>query len=114
MRLYQKVFTRFIEWLHPEYSYLFVNDLPVNIIDKTIYIVGQKEHPWLIVFNCPCGCHSPIQLNLLKEGDPCWKFKISNNKKINISPSVWRIVGCKSHFIVRNSKIGWVKYYDQR
>jgi hypothetical protein len=82
-------------------------ELPIKIDDKTIYIVGEHKHPWLLAFNCPCGCKSLIQLNLLKEADPCWHFMITNKKKINIYPSVRKINGCKSHFVIRKGKIEW-------
>lgn len=112
MRWYRKIVAKFAEWLQPEHKYFFVDDLPEHVDEKAIYIVGDKEHPWLIAFNCPCGCNNVIQLNLLKDADPCWKFKVTKKKKINISPSVWRNTGCKSHFFVHKSKIDWVRSYE--
>ena len=95
-------------WLKPEYKYSYVVDLPFNIKNGIIYIVGEKNYPWLIAFNCPCGCQNPVQLNLLKEADPCWTFKINKKGEITIFPSVWRIKGCNSHFVVLKSKMDWV------
>lgn len=112
MRLYRKIVAKLAEWLQPEHKYFFVDDLPEHVSDKSIYIVGGKEHPWLIAFNCPCGCNNLIQLNLLKDADPCWKYKVTKKKKINISPSVWRNTGCKSHFFIHKSKIDWVRSYE--
>lgn len=108
MKWYRKIVAKFAEWLQPEHKYFFVEDLPEHIGDKTIYIVGDKVQPWLMAFNCPCGCNNVIHLNLLKNANPCWKFNVTIKKKISISPSVWRTTGCKSHFIVENSKIKWV------
>jgi hypothetical protein len=105
MHWYQKIINK---WLHPEHKFSFVDDLPEKIKNKTIYIVGSKEHPWLIAFNCPCDCKNLIQLNLLKEADPCWTFRVNKKGKIDILPSVWRTKGCESHFFVRKSKIDWV------
>ncbi|MCE5175790.1 MAG: hypothetical protein LLF74_10415 [Bacteroidales bacterium] len=104
----QKIIAR---WLQPKYNFSYVVDLPNNIKNRNIYIVGEKEYPWLIAFNCPCGCKNIVQLNLLKEADPCWTFKINKNGKINIFPSVWRTRGCKRHFVVRKSKIIWIGGY---
>lgn len=99
----------FVDWLQPTYRVNFVYDLPNDIKYKTIYIIGTKENPWLIELQCPCGCQELIQLNTLKEASPCWSFKINKKGKIYISPSIQRIVNCKSHFYIRNSKIVWVK-----
>lgn len=108
MRFYRNIVAKFAEWLQPEHRFVYVRDLPEYVTDKTIYIVGEEEHPWLLAFNCPCGCHNVIQLNLLKDAAPCWKYKVTKKKKVNISPSVWRTTGCKSHFFVHKSKIYWV------
>ena len=99
----------FTTWLQPGYKVNFVNDLPDDIKNRTIYIVGVKKNPWLIAFYCPCGCRELIQLNLLKESSPCWSFKINRKGKIDISPSIQRIVNCKSHFYIRKSRIVWAK-----
>ena len=104
----RKIIAKFAEWLTPEYNFIFEEDFPDSIKENFIYIIGDKKSPWLLAFKCPCGCGQTIQLNLLKEADPCWKYKITNRKKINIFPSIWRTKGCKSHFVVRNSKTEWV------
>lgn len=96
------------KWFKQEYGISFTSDLPNKMNTKTIYIIGVNEYYWLIAFNCPCGCKNPIQLNLLKNADPCWTFSFNKKGKINIFPSIWRTNGCKSHFIVRKSKIFWV------
>lgn len=99
----------FTQWLQSSYKVNFVDDLPDEIKNKTIYIVGTKENPWLINLQCPCGCQELIQLNLLKEASPCWFYRINRKGKIDISPSIQRTVNCKSHFYVRNNKIVWIK-----
>ena len=105
----KEIFRKLAEWFTSKYQYSFCEDLPENVSDKTFYIVGEKRNPWVLVFKCPCGCNQTIQLNLLKEADPCWSFRITSKKEINIRPSIWRTTGCKSHFVVRNNKIDWVR-----
>jgi hypothetical protein len=114
MRWYWKIVVKFAEWLQSEHKFVHVHDLPDHVNNKTIYIVGEKEHPWLLAFNCPCGCQNVIQLNLLQDANPCWKYKVTKKNKINISPSVWRTTGCKSHFFVCKSKIDWVRNYESQ
>lgn len=102
--------TKLLNKFKPEYKFLNVEELPENLKDRVIYIIGRQEQPWLLAFMCPCGCKDSIQLNLLKEAQPCWSFKIRNNK-LNVFPSIRRIKSCKSHFFIRNGKIDWVKKY---
>jgi hypothetical protein len=84
-----------------------MEDPPEKERDGVIYIIGGIA-PWLLSMHCPCGCGETIQLNLLKEGSPCWNFKV-HQKKITLNPSVWRTIGCKSHFIISKGQVRWVK-----
>lgn len=84
-----------------------VGDLPEQIHERRIYLVGESEAPWLIAFQCPCGCGSLIQLNTLKEAKPRWTYEYHRFEHISLDPSVWRKVGCKSHFWIRKGKVVW-------
>ncbi|HCY43381.1 MAG TPA: hypothetical protein DHV48_18935 [Prolixibacteraceae bacterium] len=110
MNWFKKIADRIIDWQSPGLQLRYVDELPEMVTDKVIYIVGEMNFPWLLAFKCPCGCQNLIQLNLLKDAEPCWRFKIDKKKKINIYPSVWRINGCKSHFFIRKSKIQWARF----
>ncbi len=103
-----RILSRVFETFRQSYQHIYCEDLPELVKQKTIYIVGDKAYPWLLVFKCPCGCKQLIQLNLLRDTRPFWKFRLARNNKLTISPSIWRKVGCKSHFYVTNSKITWV------
>lgn len=110
MNWFKKIADRIIDWQSPGLQLRYVDELPEMVTDKVIYIVGEMNFPWLLAFKCPCGCQNLIQLNLLKDAEPCWRFKIDKKNKINIYPSVWRINGCKSHFFIRKSKIQWARF----
>jgi len=88
------------------YKYKFCKEEPDQIQDKLIYIVGERPYYWMMTFKCPCGCNEVISLNILKTARPRWKF-IVRWGKISIYPSIWRKVGCKSHFHVRKGRIQW-------
>jgi hypothetical protein len=90
----------------PTYGYSYVDDIPKKVRDKSIYIIGMRDEPWSILFTCPCGCKSEIMLNALAEGKPRWRYNVADDK-VSISPSINRIVGCKSHFVVRKGEIKW-------
>ena len=106
MRWLIKILRKLAWWLNPTYKNVFVPDPPEALVNKTVYIVGHTGNAWMLSFKCPCGCKNPVQLNLLKEANPRWKFRIIDNK-IDIVPSIWRTEGCKSHFILRRGKIIW-------
>lgn len=93
--------------LAPVYKVCKAYDLPESIRKRTAYIIGNQENPWLLAFQCPCGCKNIIQLNLLNDVSPSWSYSIKR-KKITIWPSIWRKHGCKSHFFLKNGKIRWV------
>jgi len=107
MKYIRLLFLRIAEWFRPHYKIKFSEDLPSVVTDNKMYIIGTHGHYWLLMFNCPCGCNNPIQLNLLKDASPTWRYRISKTKKISITPSIRRTSGCKSHFYVRNGRIDW-------
>jgi hypothetical protein len=88
------------------YKYKFCKDEPEELEQKVIYIIGEHPYLWKICFRCPCGCNEVISLNLLKEANPRWRFTI-RWRKISIYPSIWRKVGCKSHFYIKKGKVNW-------
>lgn len=94
----------------PAYTAVFLSDdadLPSLLSLRAVYIIGVKGNEWLAVLLCPCGCGSRIQLNLLQEERPCWKWRVTNSNVVTLVPSVWRKVGCKSHFVIRNGVVLW-------
>lgn len=97
-----------VKWLQPKHKTEYQEELPDLLNNKTIYIVGQPEQPWMVAFKCPCGCGNVIHLNLLQDSNPRWRIIKNSKGRITISPSVWRTRGCKSHFFVRKSKIDWI------
>ncbi|MNR13656.1 hypothetical protein D3C85_1300750 [compost metagenome] len=85
----------------------FVEDTPDRISENTIFVVQDGNFPEHLAFECPCGCRARIILNLLPDASPKWSYIIDEKGKIDIYPSIWRKVGCKSHFFVRESNIDW-------
>ncbi len=58
---------------------------------------------------CPCGCRETLFLNLLQDEFPNWKWRIGADGTVTLTPSVWRKIGCKSHFFLREGMIQWCK-----
>jgi hypothetical protein len=95
---------------YDRYQYVSLNDIPEIIEPNKVYVVGEKRYKWVAVLVCPCGCKEIIQLNLLKLGNDSWRTIKHFDSSITIRPSIWRTVGCRSHFtIVR----GWLNWYQE-
>jgi len=88
------------------YGFQFVEDVPNNPKNKILYFIGEDGYYWQFVMLCPCGCNLLLHMNLMDDYNPYWSYKIYNDK-ISISPSIHRLVGCKSHFFIRSGNIIW-------
>lgn len=112
MVMIKRHITTFLRWLCPSLMGLHtvkrVIDEPKQLKAKTIYVIGEHDNEWLAVFYCPCGCGSQVRLNLLHcEGRPRWSVHEDSRSRASLTPSIWRKVGCKSHFWVTNGDIRW-------
>jgi hypothetical protein len=62
---------------------------------------------WFVAMLCPCGCKETLQMSLLHDANPQWKIIEHGDGTITLQPSVWRKVGCRSHFFLRRGLIQW-------
>jgi hypothetical protein len=106
----------YFEWLFKlfrskssTYKVTICDDLPVNMKEGVLYILGEVPYQWSVGFLCPCGCKATIQLNLLKGARPLWALTQHIDGTYSLRPSIWRKVGCKSHFFFERNQIRWVK-----
>ncbi len=83
------------------------DELPEDLHEKTLYILGEGPHVWAVALRCPCGCQTVIHLNLLPGAKPRWRLTEHSNGSVTLHPSVWRQKGCRSHFFVRRGQIQW-------
>lgn len=106
---------QFLNWLLKEeqsgrnYDFVFFEDAPATMERNKIYILGTKPFYWALKFECPCGCHEIITLNLLDDVDPKWEYKLKR-KRITIYPSILRVAGCRSHFHIIKGRTRWVNW----
>jgi uncharacterized protein DUF6527 len=59
------------------------------------------------VLLCPCGCGETIHLSLATDATSSWRLQTHRGNRVTLLPSVWRTVGCKSHFIIYRGHIFW-------
>ena len=90
-----------------QWRYVLTDDLPDPPAAHRVYLVGEDGVLWYAAMLCPCDCGATLHMSLHKEGTPRWKATPHRDGTISLSPSVWRKIGCRSHFIVRNGRIIW-------
>jgi hypothetical protein len=68
-------------------------------------ILVQRGRPRWLVMLCPCGCNDIIPINLDEQSGPAWEYYDGETNGLSVFPSIWRDIGCKSHFIIWYSRI---------
>lgn len=96
----------------PAITFHEINDValpPSNelVVPGVFYRVMRNDQPKWALFLCPCGCHSVITLSLQLAHRPRWTVRESKKNRPSMRPSVWRDVGCLSHFWVEDGRIYW-------
>lgn len=84
-------------------------ELPQILNPEHIYVLGEGNNLWFVALLCPCGCGGFLQMSLLPGANPQWRLTQHADGSISLEPSVWRRIGCRSHFFIRNSKIVWCR-----
>jgi hypothetical protein len=84
-----------------------LEELPERLDAGAVYVLGEGEHKWFVALVCPCGCGATVQMSLLPDAQPRWRLIEHTDETISLEPSVWRRVGCRSHFFIRRGLIQW-------
>lgn len=85
----------------------YVDELPRRLDPTKLYVIREKSLLLQASMNCPDGCGTVINLNLLSDDHPCWKLHIDQAGAPTLSPSVWRREGCGAHYFLRAGKVVW-------
>lgn len=75
---------------------------------RLVHMVDAGEN-WSVGFHCPCGCGDVIELLLLPDADPHWTLAVDHIGRPTLHPSVWKNMGCKSHFWLRQGRVIWAE-----
>jgi hypothetical protein len=87
------------------------NPNPDNLQKDLVYVVGEKKYKKWAYLKCPCGCEDIIMLSLNKKEFPSWSVKKDKIGRASISPSIHKLDGCKSHFLIKKGKLIWVQSF---
>lgn len=111
----QRLLDRGLAWRRTgPFKMATASELPVVLVPGVVYVLGENGYRWSAAFRCPCGCGATVQLNLLPAARPCWSVTAHRDRAVSLSPSVWRSVGCRSHFFMRYGRIEWCDGADSR
>ncbi|MCF8567897.1 hypothetical protein LLE49_24550 [Alicyclobacillus tolerans] len=86
-----------------------MEELPERLDKHLIYILGEGEYTWSAEMLCPCGCGEVLHMSLHPDGRPRWELTRHPDGTVSLSPSVWRKVGCRSHFFLERGRVRWCK-----
>lgn len=98
-------------WLRPPkpFKTIRVEELPDFLDKQNLYLVGEGNYIWFITMLCPCKCGEVIQLSLMANNHSRWQLTEHFDGTVSLYPSIWRTVGCRSHFFIHKSLITWCK-----
>lgn len=105
MGCFRRIFHRLLRRKYFRH-FVIADDKPECLMPNTIYCIGDPS-PWSLVFICPCGCGSEVELNVLQDIRPSWKYAGSEARSLSIYPSVWLIDDCGAHFSIKDGKVKW-------
>lgn len=83
------------------------NPNPDNLKKNIVYVVGEKNYVKWAYLKCPCGCNDLIMLSLYNSKYPSWSVKQDKLGRASITPSINKLDGCKSHFLIKKGKLIW-------
>lgn len=83
------------------------NPSPDSLKKNIVYVVGEGKFVKWAYMKCPCGCDDTIMLSLNKNNYPSWSVKQDKLGKATISPSINKLDGCRSHFLVKKGILIW-------
>jgi hypothetical protein len=95
-------------WERP-YKTIMAVDLPERLAPKVLYIIGENGHLWFAAMICPCGCGQTLHMRLVSDARPRWTMDLDENGYPSLFPSVWRQIGCRSHFFLTHGRIRWCR-----
>lgn len=83
------------------------DSLPSKIPRRDLVLARDGEEDWCVGMRCPCHCGRTVELLLIPEAAPRWSLSVNSRGAPTLSPSVWLVGGCASHFWVRDGKVVW-------
>jgi hypothetical protein len=96
-----------------QYKLEIISDNPNSdkVKNNIVYVVGGSDYEKWAYLRCPCGCNDVIMLSLNKRQRPSWEIKQDKKGRVTLFPSIHKLDGCKSHFILKKGNVTWSNDY---
>jgi hypothetical protein len=85
-----------------------VDQCPDKHEPGVLYVAMDNGKPFFSEALCPCGCGEMFHLIFNQGETPSWIINIDEQNLPDISPSVLKTNGCRSHFFIKKGAIQWV------
>jgi hypothetical protein len=84
------------------------DEIPNHLPRNGAVIVGSRDNPTWVAFDCPCVQHHRVMLNLDARRRPVWTLRAS--RPLTLHPSVNELrAGTRCHYFVRSGKVHWAR-----
>jgi hypothetical protein len=94
-------------WADPRIKIAFTDHEPTKLRPQRLYVTSTPQGPSFGYMLCPCGCRETLHVRFLPDRRPRWDLQIEIGGAVSLKPSVWRQVGCRSHFILSKGRVYW-------
>jgi len=85
------------------------DEIPAQVPRNGFVLVGTKQNPKWLVFDCPCRTGHRIMISLDRNHRPHWSIHTGKKNKLTVSPSVdSRTASRRCHYFIRNGRTDWV------
>lgn len=80
--------------------------------EGVLYVVEGAQQEQTVLYTCPCGCGSIVDIPYYKSGEqkeqfPSWAYRETGGK-VTLSPSISSTgFPCRSHYFIRDNRIDW-------
>ena len=94
-------------WADQRIKVAYTEREPTKPKARRLYVATSSRGPNFGYLLCPCGCGETLHLRFLPDRYPRWDLDIEVDGVASIRPSVWRQVGCRSHFVLTRGNVHW-------
>ncbi len=96
----------------PSYRTVWTENFPEKLKKRIVYIIGNKKHPFQVVFLCPKNCNKKIFLNISKQHNKFERWKLIEHKDgtVSLVPSIYmKTLDCDCHYWFKRGRINWIR-----
>jgi len=108
IKIFLKVIN-FFERATRQYKTEWVEDLPEDTSNNTVYIIGGRENPFYAALTCPHKrCKKIIHLQISPQFQRRWQIREHEDGALTLNPSIDIIdSSCRCHYWIKKGHVVW-------